>query len=60
MKKLPDESTLQSLLELALSAEQKAKGLCDLTAEIDEKWRVRLESKRKIAMQKSNGLQNRS
>ena len=55
MKKLPDEKTLLSLLELAQDAEQKAKTLCDLTTEVDEKWRVRLESKRKVAMQKSDG-----
>ena len=55
MKQLPDENTLLSLLELAQDAEQKAKALCDLTAEVDEKWRVRLESKRKVAMQKSDG-----
>lgn len=45
MKQLPDEKTLLELLEMAADAEQKAKALCDLTAEIDEKWRVRLESK---------------
>jgi hypothetical protein len=55
MKQLPDENTLLSLLELARDAEQKAKALCDLTAEIDEKWRVRLESKHKIASQKFDG-----
>ena len=55
MKQLPDENTLRSLLELAQDAEQKAKALCDLTAEVDEKWRIRLESKRKVAMQKSDG-----
>ena len=54
MKQLPDKNTLLSLLELAQDAEQKAKALCDLTAEIDEKWRVRLESKRKVAIQKSD------
>ena len=54
MKKLPDEKTLLSLLELAQDAEQKAKALCDLTTEVDEKWRVRLESKRKAAIQKSD------
>ncbi len=54
MKQLPDENTLRSLLELAQDAEQKAKALCDLTAEVDEKWRVRLESKRKIAIQESD------
>ena len=54
MKKLSDEKTLLSLLELAQDAEQKAKALCDLTTEVDEKWRVRLESKRKAAIQKSD------
>ena len=54
MKQLPDKNTLLSLLEMAQDAEQKAKALCDLTAEIDEKWRVRLESKRKVAIQKSD------
>ena len=52
MKQLPDENTLLSLLELAQDAEQKAKALWDLTAEVDEKWRVRLKSKRKVAIQK--------
>ncbi len=54
MKQLPDENTLLSLLKLTQDAEQKAKALCDLTAEIDEKWRVRLKSKRKVANQKSD------
>ena len=54
MKQLPDENTLLELLELAQDAEKKAKALCDLTAEIDEKWRIRLESKRK-AVKKSAG-----
>ena len=54
MKKLPDEKTLLSMLELAQDAEQKAKALCDLTTEVDEKWRVRLKSKRKVAIQKSD------
>ncbi|MCU0536414.1 MAG: hypothetical protein MUD14_21205 [Hydrococcus sp. Prado102] len=51
MKQLPDEKTLLELLEMATDAEQKAKALCDLTAEIDEKWRIRLESKCKVAAQ---------
>lgn len=55
MKQLPDENTLLSLLELTQDAEQKAKALCDLTTEIDKKCRVRLESKRKVASQKSDG-----
>jgi hypothetical protein len=52
MKQLPNEKTLLELLELAQDAEQKAKALCDLTAEVDEKWRIRLELKRKV-VQKS-------
>ena len=51
---LPDEKTLLKLLELARDAEKKAQALCDLTTEIDEKWRVRLESKRKVTNQKSD------
>jgi hypothetical protein len=47
MKQLPDEKTLLELLFLAQEAEQKAKELCDLTAEIDEKWRIRLEPSRR-------------
>jgi hypothetical protein len=42
------------LLKLTQDAEQKAKALCDLTTEIDEKWRVRLKSKRKVAIPKSD------
>jgi uncharacterized protein len=49
MKQLPDEKTLLELLEIATDAEQKAKALCDLTADIDEKWRIRLESKCQVA-----------
>lgn len=45
MKQLPDEKTLLELLELAKDAENKAKELCDLATEIDEKWRVRLEGR---------------
>ena len=44
MKQLPDEKILLELLSLAQDAEQKAKELCDLTAEVDEKWRDRLNS----------------
>lgn len=43
MKQLLDEKTLLELLTLAQQAEQQAKELCDLTAEIDEKWHIRLE-----------------
>lgn len=58
MKQLPNENTLLSLLKLAQDAEQKAKYLCDLTTEIDEKWRIRLESKDKVTMQKHNSESN--
>jgi hypothetical protein len=44
MKQLPNEKILLELLSLAQDAEQKAKELCDLTAEVDEKWRDRLKS----------------
>jgi hypothetical protein len=54
MKQLPDEKTLLELLDLARDAEDKAKALCDLTTEIDEKWRVRLDSRRKVKKQKSD------
>jgi hypothetical protein len=58
MKQLPDEKTLLELLDLARDAEDKAKALCDLTTEIDEKWRVRLESRRKVKKQKSDSLRD--
>ena len=54
MKKLPDEKTLNELLDLAKDFEQQALSMYELATEIDEKWRVRLESKRKVAIQKSN------
>lgn len=54
MRELPNEETLNELLELAEDFEQKAKDLYDLATEIDEKWRIRLESKRKVAMQQFN------
>lgn len=53
MKELPDEKTLDELIELAKDFEQKAKDLYDLTTEIDEKWRIRLESRRKVAIQQA-------
>ncbi len=55
MKKLPDEKTLNSLLGLAKDFEQQALSLYERATKIDDKWRVRLESKRKVASQKSNG-----
>lgn len=53
MKQLPNEQTLLEWLELAKEAEQKAKELCDLTAKIDEKWRIRLESKQIVTTEQS-------
>jgi hypothetical protein len=58
MKQLPDEKTLLELLDLARDTEEKAKALCDLTTEIDEKWRVRLESRRKVTNQKLSSSQD--
>ncbi|MDJ0688361.1 MAG: hypothetical protein QNJ41_07615 [Xenococcaceae cyanobacterium MO_188.B32] len=51
MKQLPDEKTMLELLKLASDAEQKSKALCDLTAKIDEKWRIRLESRQEVFKQ---------
>jgi hypothetical protein len=55
VKQLPDEKTLNELLDLAKDLEQQALSLCEKATEIDEKWRVRLESRRKVASQKSDG-----
>jgi hypothetical protein len=38
--------------------EQQALSLYERATEVDDKWRVRLESKRKVAIQKSNSSQN--
>lgn len=56
MKELPDEKTLYELIELAKDFEQKAKDLYDLATEIDEKWRIRLESRRRVAIQQSGEI----
>lgn len=48
MKELPDDKTMLELLHLATDAEQKAKALCDLTAEVEEKWRIRLKSQKTV------------
>ena len=45
MKQLQNEKKMLEFLQLATDAEQKAKALCDLTAEVDEKWRIRLEAR---------------
>jgi hypothetical protein len=54
MKQLPDEKTLLELLELAKDLEQQARSLCELATKIDEKWRVRLELRRKVALQEGD------
>lgn len=54
MKKLPDEKTLDELLDLTKDFEQQTLSLYERATEIDEKWRVNLERKRKVAMQKSD------
>lgn len=51
MKQLPDEQTMLELLKLANDSEQKLKALCDSTAKLDEKWRVRLESRKEVFKQ---------
>lgn len=53
MIELPDDLTLDELLELGKDFEQKAQDLYVLSTEIDEKWRIRLESKRTLAIQQS-------
>ena len=54
MRELPDDLTLDELLELAKDFEQKAQNLYLLATEIDEKWRIRLESRRTVAIQQSS------
>ncbi|MGL5795828.1 MAG: hypothetical protein ACRC06_15800 [Waterburya sp.] len=54
MNKLPDDKTLDKLLDLAKDFEKQALSLYELATEIDEKWRIRLESKRKVAIKKSD------
>ena len=49
MNELPDEKTLDELIELAKVAEQTAKTLDELATQIDEKWRIRLEEKRRVS-----------
>jgi hypothetical protein len=53
MKQLPDEQTM-----LANESEQKLKALCDSTAELDEKWRVRLESRNAVFKQQNKSKNN--
>lgn len=54
IKNLPDDRVLDKLIELAETAEKKAINLYESTTEIDEKWRIKLEKKRKQAMQQLN------
>jgi hypothetical protein len=58
MNKLPDEKTLDELLVLAKDFEQQALSLYERATEVDDKWGVRLDSKRQVAIQKSNSSQN--
>ncbi|MEO0011993.1 MAG: hypothetical protein RLZZ535_382 [Cyanobacteriota bacterium] len=58
MKELPNEKKLDELLSLAKDFEQQTISLYELATEIDEKWRVRFESKRKAAIEKSGSLQD--
>ncbi|MFB2969720.1 hypothetical protein ACE1CD_12155 [Aerosakkonema sp. BLCC-F183] len=51
MKQLPDDETLDKLLELPKDFEQKAKAVYDLTTEIDEKLRLRQEARRQAAIE---------
>ncbi len=51
MKQLPDDETLDKLLELAKDFEQKAKAVYDLATEIDEKLRIRQEARRQAAIE---------
>lgn len=51
MKQLPDDETLDKLLELAKDFEQKAKAVYDLATEIDEKLRLRQEARRQAAIE---------
>ena len=53
IKELPDDETLDKLIEMAKDFEQKAKDLYDLATAIDEKWRIRLEERRRLAIEKS-------
>ena len=45
---------LNELVELAEYFEQKAKELYDLATEIDEKWRIRLKSRRKLVIHQAD------
>lgn len=58
MKQLPDEQTMLELLKLADESEQKLKALCDSTAELDEKWRDRLESRKAVFKQQNKSKNN--
>ncbi|AFY75968.1 hypothetical protein Ple7327_0521 [Pleurocapsa sp. PCC 7327] len=54
MKELPDEKTLDKLIELAKDFEQQAREVYDLATAIDEKWRIRLEKKREAAIRQAD------
>lgn len=54
MRELPDEKKLNELVELSEDFEQKAKKLYELATEIDEKWRIRLNSRRKLVIHQAD------
>jgi hypothetical protein len=54
MRELPDEKKLNELVELAEDFEQKAKELYEVATEIDEKWRIRLKSRRKLVISQTD------
>lgn len=47
---LSNEEILDKLIELAESAEQKASNLGESATKIDEKWRIKLDKRRKLAI----------
>jgi uncharacterized tellurite resistance protein B-like protein len=53
-KKLPDEKVLEELLVLAKNFEQQALSLYEQARKITRKWRIRLDSRRKAAIEKSD------
>jgi len=54
MKELPDEKELLELLEMARSAEEKAKKFAELAEAFSQKWESRLKD-RQAAKQKVGG-----
>jgi hypothetical protein len=50
MRELPSEKQLNELVEIAKDFEKKAKKLYEPATEIDKKWRVRLQLRRKSTL----------